>query len=130
MYGYMLLFVDTTGQYYRIDYAKHIEPISVTTYRRHVSDYAAQIKLHIFDMCCIWSSQKIDHVGYTQEESIPTPRDEKACLDLLARLESGECVLALADKQNIPGQVITLRKPTVGAANPVLDVLSRLCRLI
>ena len=128
VYGYMLLFMDTTGQFYRIDYDKNIEPIKETTYHRHISDYEAQIKLNIFNLC-IWSSQKIDHSGYTQEEPIPTPRDETACLALLARLESGECVLALASKQTTKGHVITLRKPAV-AANPVLDVLSRLCRLI
>ena len=133
MAPYALLFADTSGRCFKIDVKGAIESIPAARYHREIEVYNVQIE-YVSHFVCILSDRKnSDYLqeGYTRKESIPEPRDEAACRSLLARLQSEECVLDPENKRASTGTVIVYARPTaVGAANPVLDVLSRLCRLI
>ena len=107
-----------------------MDPLSRDMFTFYVNNYKEQRVYYSLNLCILLSGNNSNlQSGYTQEESIPEPRDEAACRSLLGRLERGECVLAPGDKPKTKDYVTILRKPGV-AANPVLDVLSRLCRLI
>ena len=133
MAPYALLFADTRGYCFKIDVNGAIEAITADKYYKEIDVFHVQIE-YVAPFLCILSDRNNSNYlqeGYTQKESIPEPRDEAACRSLLARLQSEECVLDLENKRASTGTVIVYARPTkVGAANPVLDVLSRLCRLI
>ena len=135
MAPYELLFADTSGHCFKIDVGGAIEPITAARYYREIDVFHVQIE-YVSRFLCILSPHNhlgYSEKGYTQRESIAEPRDEAACRSLLARLQSEECVLDLENKRASTGIVIVYARlpPTkIDAANPVLDVLSRLCRLI
>ena len=134
MAPYRLLFSDIHGHCFEIAYNGDIKAITAAEYYREIDVFHVQIE-YVSQFLCILSSRNRSgdsEKGYTQRESIAEPRDEAACRSLLARLRSEECVLDPENKRASTGYVIVYTRPptAVGAANPVLDVLSRLCRLI
>ena len=132
MGNYKLLFMDSVGNYFMIDENGALTSITNDRFTYYVNMYAAQIECCSLYLCVLSPVNHGDYIakGYTEEEIIREPRGDESCRSLLARLDSGEWVLAPRSKQTEPHKVIVYKRKSPVAANPVLDVLSRLCRLI